>query len=298
MKPEVAIELKQHPVVQKIYDYGVLAKFKLTSFIMMSAAAGYGIAYHGSFDGYTFLSLMLGGFLVTASSNAINQILERNFDALMDRTANRPLASERMSLIEAMVAAGVAGIVGILLLWFYCNPIAGVLGALALFSYAFVYTPMKRISPVSVWIGAIPGALPPMIGVVAATNSLDALAWVMFGIQFLWQFPHYWAIAWVIDDDYQKAGYKMLPSSGGKDRTTATFSLLYAAMLIPFGFLPTYLGWCNNITLSINTVCGAMMLYQAIILYMKLDNKSAKGLMFGSFIYLPVVLLALIIGKI
>ena len=264
----------------------------------MSAAAGYGIAFQGSFDVFKFLSLLVGGFLVTASSNAINQILERNFDALMDRTANRPLASERMSLMEAMVAAGFAGVGGVMVLWFYCNPMAGILGALALLSYAFIYTPMKRISPISVWVGAIPGALPPMIGVVAASGKLDALAWVMFGIQFLWQFPHYWAIAWVIDEDYQKAGYKMLPSSGGKDRVTASFSLLYAAMLIPVGIIPTYFGWCNNFTLITMVLCGLMMLVQAIILFVKLDNKAARGLMFGSFVYLPIVLLALIIGKI
>ena len=264
----------------------------------MSAAAGYGIAFTGKFEILKFCWLLLGGFLVTASSNAINQILERNFDALMDRTANRPLASERMSIMEAMVAAGFAGIAGVIILWFYCNPTCGVLGALSLLSYAFIYTPLKRISPISVWVGAIPGALPPMIGVVAATGKLDMLAWVMFGIQFLWQFPHYWAIAWVIDEDYQKAGYKMLPSSGGKDRVTAMFSLIYAAMLIPVGIVPTYLGWCNNITLTINVLCGLMMLVQAIILFVKLDNKSARGLMYGSFIYLPLVLLALIIGKI
>jgi protoheme IX farnesyltransferase len=287
-----------NPIVSKIYDYGVLAKFKLTSFIIMSAAAGYGIAFQESFNLFKFFSLLAGGFLVTASSNAINQILEKNFDALMDRTANRPLASERMSLLEAMVAAGFAGIMGVMILWFYCNSICGILGALSLLSYAFIYTPLKRISPISVWVGAIPGALPPMIGVVAATGQLDALSWLMFGIQFLWQFPHYWAIAWVIDEDYQKAGYKMLPSSGGKDRVTASFSLLYAAMLIPVGIAPTYFGWCNNITLVINVLCGLMMLIQAIILFVKLDIKSARGLMYGSFIYLPIVLLALIIGKI
>jgi heme o synthase len=287
-----------NPIISKIYDYGVLAKFKLTSFIIMSAAAGYGIAFQGQFNILTFFSLLVGGFLVTGSSNAINQILERNFDVMMERTANRPVASERMSLMEAMVAAGFAGISGVIVLWYYCNPIAGILGALALLSYAFIYTPMKRISPISVWVGAIPGALPPMIGVVAATGKLDALAWVMFGIQFLWQFPHYWAIAWVIDEDYQKAGYKMLPSKGGKDRITAAFSLLYAAMLIPMGIVPTYFGWCNNTTLIINVLCGAMMLVQAIVLFIKLDNKAAKGLMFGSFFYLPIVLLALIIGKI
>lgn len=287
-----------NPLISKIYDYGVLAKFKLTSFIIMSAAAGYGIAFTNKFDLLKFFWLLLGGFLVTASSNAINQILERNFDALMDRTANRPLASERMSLMEAMVAAGFAGIGGVMILWFYCNPTCGVLGALSLLSYAFIYTPLKRISPISVWVGAIPGALPPMIGVVAATGKLDTLAWVMFGIQFLWQFPHYWAIAWVIDEDYQKAGYKMLPSSGGKDRVTAMFSLVYAAMLIPVGIIPTYLGWCNNLTLAINVLCGVMMLVQAVVLFVRLDNKSAKGLMFGSFIYLPIVLMALIIGKI
>jgi protoheme IX farnesyltransferase len=284
--------------IGKIYDYGVLAKFKLTSFILLSAAAGYGLAVNGNFNTLTFISLLIGGFLVTGSSNAINQILERNFDALMERTAQRPLASERMSLMEAMVAAGLAGILGVLILWFYCNALCGIVGALALLSYAFVYTPLKRISPISVWVGAIPGALPPMIGVLAAHNAFDQMAITMFAIQFLWQFPHFWAIAWVSDEDYTKAGYKMLPSSGGKDRVTAMFSITYSLLLIPIGMLPTYFGWTGNIAMVINILMGVMMTVQAIILYIRLDNKSAKALMFSSFIYLPVVLLALVLNKI
>jgi heme o synthase len=287
-----------NPIASKIYDYGILVKFKLTSYILMSAAAGYVLAYHDSFNLFKFIGLLIGGFLVTGSSNAINQIIERNLDALMDRTANRPLPAERMSLLEAMIAAGVAGIMGVMVLWFYCNELTGVIGALALLSYAFVYTPMKRISPVSVWVGAIPGALPPMIGVVAASGSLNMMAWAIFGIQFLWQFPHYWAIAWVVDEDYAKAGFKMLPSKEGRDKITALFSISYSLLLIPIGLLPTYMGWCGNLALIVNTLCGLMMCAMAIKLYFKVDTKSAKGLMFASFIYHPLVMLMLMIDKI
>ena len=294
---KVQTSILNYPILAKVYDYGVLAKFKLTSYILLSAAAGYGLAFKGSFDKASFIALLIGGFLITASSNAINQIIERNLDALMDRTANRPLPSERMSLMEAMVASGLAGILGVLVLWFYCNPTAGIIGALALLSYAFVYTPLKRVSPISVWVGAVPGALPPMIGAVAATGSIDAMALVLFGIQFLWQFPHYWAIAWVVDDDYAKAGFRMLPSTEGRDKVTALFSVSYSLLLIPIGILPTYFGWCGNWALLICTFSGLMMLIQAIRLLINVDIKSAKGLMFASFIYHPLVMLALMLDK-
>jgi len=287
-----------NPIIAKVYDYGVLAKFKLTSYILLSAAAGYGLAYQGSFDKITFIALLIGGFLITSSSNAINQIIERNLDAMMERTANRPLPSERMSLMEAMVAAGLSGILGVLVLWFYCNALAGIIGALALLSYAFVYTPLKRISPISVWVGAVPGALPPMIGAVAASGRIDAIALVVFGIQFLWQFPHYWAIAWVVDEDYAKAGFKMLPSAAGRDRITAMYSVCYSLLLLPIGILPTYFGWCGNWALTINTFCGLMMLVQAIRLLINVDLKSARGLMFASFIYHPLVMIVLMFDKI
>lgn len=295
MKSQIAI--LKHPFFAKVYDYGVLGKFKLTSYILMSAAAGYGLAYSGHFETLTFIALLVGGFLVTSSSNAINQIIERNLDAMMDRTANRPLPAERMSLLEAMIAAGLSGVVGVLVLWFYCNPISGVIGALALLSYAFIYTPMKRISPISVWVGAVPGALPPMIGAVAASGKLDMLAWVIFAIQFFWQFPHYWAIAWVVDEDYSKAGFRMLPSKEGRDRVTALFSICYSLLLVPVGMLPTYFGWCGNVALWVNTFAGLFMLFFAFKLYVRVDTKAARQLMFASFVYHPLVMIVLMIDK-
>jgi len=290
VKPQIAI--LNHPFFAKVYDYGVLGKFKLTSYILMSAAAGYGLAYHGRFDAITFIALLIGGFLVTSSSNAINQIIERNLDAMMDRTANRPLPAERMSLLEAMIASGVAGVLGVLVLWFYCNPISGVIGALALLSYAFIYTPMKRISPISVWVGAVPGALPPMIGAVAASGKLDMLAWVIFAIQFFWQFPHFWAIAWMLEDDYRKADYTLLPNYEGRTKRNAMQIVMYTVMLVLVSMYPISMNFGSLQSLFVILPAGFYMLYRAYLLHKDLEVKNAKALMFASLIYMPAVLLS------
>lgn len=157
---------------------------------------------------------------------------------------------------------------------------------------------MKRITPFAVFIGAFPGAIPPMLGWVAATNSLDIFAWILFAIQFIWQFPHFWAIAWVLDEDYQKAGFKMLPSPGGRDKNSAFQTMIYALSLIPMSFVPHYFNMIGSATSVIISICGILFFLQALTLYRKCDIKSARQLMFGSFIYLPVVQIAMVLGKI
>jgi protoheme IX farnesyltransferase len=214
-------------IYSKIKDYAALVKMRLASLVVFSAAISFLLAPSSTFIWSKFLSLILGGFLVTGSSNAFNQIIERDLDKLMNRTHDRPLPAGRMSVNEALWLASITGLVGLSILWLYINPLSAFLGLLALMLYTLVYTPLKRVTPFAVFVGAFPGAIPPMLGWVAATNNLDLVAWILFTIQFIWQFPHFWAIAWVLDDDYKKAGFKMLPSPGGRDKNSAFQTMVY-----------------------------------------------------------------------
>lgn len=281
---------------QRLRDYALLSKFRLSTIVVLSAVAGYAIAMGGSPDWMGMLWLGLGGFLVTASSNTLNQIFERDYDKLMKRTANRPLAANRMGNPEAMLVAGVTGFAGILILWNYFNPVSALLGALSLILYAFVYTPLKRISPVAVFVGAIPGAIPPLIGWVAVTGQLGIEALALFSIQFIWQFPHFWAIGWIAYDDYNKAGYKLLPTKVGKDKTTALFSLIYTMVLIPMALIPVILGTVALWAGIVAALAAVAFTYFAVKLYRSCSDKDARKLMFASIIYLPVVLLVYVVG--
>lgn len=251
--------------------------------------------------------LILGGFLVTGSSNGFNQLIERETDKLMTRTANRPIPTGRMSVTEGMVVAGITGVAGIFLLWYYLNPLSGLLSALSLVLYVALYTPMKRVSPVAVFVGAFPGAIPAMLGWVAADpgfGSIGVTALILFAVQFVWQFPHFWAIAWVADEDYRKAGFRLLPSAGGRDKSTAFQILVYTLFLMPLSVMPLLLPVYNSgelistgvIGVLISVAAGALFTAQAFKLYRTLDSKDAARVMFGSFIYLPVVQLALLFG--
>ncbi len=270
---------------------------RLSSLVVFSAAIGFVIGNRGDFYFNQLCWLILGGFLVTGSSNAFNQVIEKDLDKLMDRTKNRPLPAGRMSVTEAMTAAVLMGVAGILILWFTMNPLCGVLSALSLLIYTLIYTPSKRITPFSVFIGAIPGAFPPLLGYIAARNEIGMEALLLYFLQFLWQFPHFWAIAWVMDDDYKKAGFKMLPSRGGRDRNTAFQTMAYTLSLIPVALLLHFFGlfsWWSTVIVAASGVFFAMPAFR---LYKYLDIPSARKLMYASFIYLPVVQLVLMIDK-
>ncbi len=285
-------------IAAKARDYAQLSKLRLSSMVVFSATMGALLAAHGSINLVHISLLMLGGLLVTASSNALNQVIERDFDKLMSRTAARPLPQKRMSVVEALLFAGLCGVGGIIILWYFFNPVAGMLGAIALLSYSFIYTPLKRISPIAVLVGAIPGAIPPMIGWVSVSGTISIEAFTLFSIQFLWQFPHFWAIAWVAHDDYMKAGFKLLPSNHGKNRFSALQNIIYIAILIPVSLIPFVMGWAGAISAFVAVICGGVFLVQAIQLYIKLNDDYARKLMFGSFVYLPVVFLSLVLDKI
>lgn len=282
---------------QKIADYAMLAKFRLSFLVVFSAVIGYMIAVNGLYNITALVWLALGGMLVTGASNAINQIIEKDIDKLMTRTQNRPLPSERMSVTEAVMAAGVFGISGILLLTWKFNPVAGVLSAISLLSYAFVYTPLKRVSSVAVFVGAIPGALPPMIGYVCYTGQIDYVAVVLFSIQFVWQFPHFWSIAWLQYEDYLKAGIMLLPSSSGKTSMSAIQSVIYCSLLLVVSMIPYFFNMVGFIGNLFIVAAGVVFLWMAWKHYTKCDDKSARVLMFGSFLYLPVMQLALVLDK-
>ena len=279
----------------KIEDYKLLTKFKLSLLVVFSAGIGFLLATP-VFDWLGLIVLCLGGFLITGAANALNQVLEKDLDKEMARTAKRPLASGRMTINEAVTAAGLMSLTGIVLLASF-NGLAALIGMVSFISYAFIYTPMKRISPVAVIVGAVPGALPPMIGWVAVTGSLDPEALILFGIQFLWQFPHFWAIAWVRFEDYAKAGFFLLPTKQ-KDKQSALQGFIYALILIPVSIVPYFLGLTGWISLIIVGGISIWYAFKAWMLYKDCSREAARQLMFTSFYYLPIVLIALLIDKI
>ena len=205
-----------------------------------------------------------------------------------------------MGIAESYIIASVMGIVGVAILTFCMNPLSGILGLTALILYTSVYTPLKRVTPFAVFVGAFPGAIPPMLGYVASSQGFGEIkfeAWLLFAMQFMWQFPHFWAIAWVLDDDYKKAGFRMLPSLGGRDKSSGFQVLVYTLFLIPISFLPVFYGMSGIISAIVILICGVGFAYQAYKLYKECTVEAARKLMFGSFIYLPVVQIAVMIGK-
>ncbi len=285
-------------VSAKLKDYVQLAKVRLTLTVVLSAVLGFLIAAGPATDYNGLWALIIGGFLVVASSNGLNQIIEKDYDKLMVRTNNRPVAKNRMSVTEAAISCGIAGILGVYILGSQLNQISGVLGLIALLSYAFLYTPLKRLSPIAVFVGAFPGAIPPLIGWAAATGSISMGGWAIFAVQFVWQFPHFWAIAWILDEDYKRAGYRLLPSKTGKDKKTAKYTLWYIALLIPISITPYLLGVTGVVSAIVAVLAGGIFLAQGIKLMKSCETKDAKKLMFYSIIYNPLVLLAYVLDKV
>lgn len=283
--------------VSLIDELKALVKFKLSLTVLMSSMLAYVIVAGGSFSWTVFILLSVGGFLVTGAANALNQVLERDFDKLMERTKNRPLAAERMKISDAVLFAGFSAAIGIIMLALI-NPLTALLGTLSLISYAFVYTPLKRYSTISVAVGAIPGALPVLIGTVAGEGTITALGLGLFAIQFLWQFPHFWAIGWLSFQDYKKAGYKLLPMNeeGEIDRNLGFYSGIYATLMIPV-FITMY-SFDSRISISaliISIVLSIIYVFYCIQFQRKGDRKAARNLMFSSFFYLPLFLLTYIL---
>jgi len=275
-----------------------LLKFRLSFLVAFSGAIGYLLASGRAINWNSLVFFALGGFLVTGSANIINQIIETDLDKLMSRTMNRPLPTGKISSVEATLFSFLLGGVGLYLLLIYTNIPTTLLTLMSSILYGFVYTPLKRKGPIAVFVGAIPGALPPLIGWCAAAGTISYEAMLIFGIQFIWQFPHFWAIAWVLDDDYKKAGFKLLPANGAKDVNTAFQLMIYSLCLIPLGLFPYMVGMTGKVSAIITTLCGVLFLMQNIYLMKKCSREAAMQLMFGSFVYLPVVQIALVFDKI
>lgn len=285
-------------LASKVKDYFQLIKFTLSFMVVFSCVVCYLLAPNIKFDLVSVLLLFIAGMLITGSANAINQAVEKDTDALMKRTAGRPVAAGRMSANEAFIFAGITGIIGVLIMWQCFNFSSAMVGLFSLFLYAFIYTPLKKINSVSVLVGAFPGALPCLIGWVAATDSFSIGGWVLFGIQFLWQFPHFWAIAWVAHKDYTKAGFKLLPSEKGPTKFTAVQTVIYSMLMIPVGMLPYYFKISGITSMWIVLACNLWMVFVSIMLFIKMDVAAARKVMFSSYFYLMIVLLALLFDKI
>lgn len=296
----------------KVKDYFLLSKFTLSFTVVFTCVICYLLApnIHGGWQ--MAIILFVAGLLVTASANAINQGVEKDTDALMRRTGKRPVAEGRMSDTEAFTFAWIAGGIGVFMMWHFFNFPSALLSAISLFIYAFVYTPLKKKSALAVLVGALPGALPCLIGWVAATGVinpfakipigdftiLNAAGWALFGIQFFWQFPHFWAIAWVAHTDYTKAGFKLLPNEKGPTKYTALQAIMYAIMMVPVGILPFYLHISGTFSLWIIVAANIFIVIQCIRLYTGMQVKDARRVMFSSYIYLPIVYLSLLADKI
>jgi len=286
----------------KAKDYLQLMKFTLSFTVVFSCVICYLLVPGIVYDWSRIILLFIAGLLVTGSANTINQAAERETDALMKRTAKRPVASGRMSANEAYGFAFVTGFVGIWMMYIFFNIESAIISAFSLFLYGFIYTPLKKVNSLAVLVGALPGALPCLIGWVAGFASSETINWsgglALFALQFLWQFPHFWAIAWVAHTDYSKAGFKLLPSDKGPTRFTALQTILYAILMVPVGMLPFRLGISGQVSMFIVLVCNLFLIFQCVRLYIDMDVKAARRVMFSSYIYLPIVLLALLADKI
>jgi heme o synthase len=280
---------------EKLGCYAQLFKLKLTSFVVISAIFGYLIGAP-AYNITEILLLIVGGFLITCSSNALNQVIEKNYDKLMDRTKNRPLPLNKLSVKETAWVSSIIGLLGIGMLW-TLNPLTGILGALAIFMYVALYTPLKRASTISVFVGAFPGAFPPMLGWVAATGSFSLEAGILFAMQFAWQFPHFWAIAWRVNDDYKKAGFKMLPF-GKKNRTTASLILISSLVLLASSIMPEFFNITGRIATIGLVVLSMLMVYPSIRLVKTLDDKFALRVMLMSYLYLILSLAIILIDRV
>lgn len=281
-------------------DYSKLIKLRLTFLVTFSASISFliGSKANGHIDWLNWVKLIVGGFLVTSAANGFNEIIEKDLDKLMKRTMDRPLPSGKMTNGQALVLSLGMGMAGTYLLG-SLNLLTGLLSVFSILLYAFAYTPLKRKSPIAVFVGAIPGALPPLIGYVAAHGKIDTIALILFGIQFVWQFPHFWAIAWVLDDDYKLAGFRLLPT-GNRDLGSAIITFIFTLILLPVSLLPTIYGYGGYYVGAVSLACSVVFLYQAYNLLRTQQIEAARKLMFGSFMYLPVVQLMFLfnfIGK-
>jgi protoheme IX farnesyltransferase len=306
-----------YTLASKVKDYFILIKFTLSFLVVFSCVICYLLAPNVQYNLLSVIILFVAGMCITGAANAINQTVEKDTDALMKRTANRPIAAGRMSVNEGWSFAIIVGGVGVLLMWYWFNAASALLALFSLFLYAFIYTPLKKVNSISVIVGAFPGALPCLIGWVAGTGFISPFAtfqgqlangevghfmnyggYILFAIQFIWQFPHFWAIAWLAHKDYQKAGFRLLPSQAGPTKFSAVQTVIYSMLMVPVGMLPYYFNISGLLSFSILLFCNLWMVYVSIMLVIKMNAAAARRVMFSSYFYLMIVFLALLFDKI
>lgn len=279
-------------------DFKEITKARLAISVVFSSIAGYFLGAE-QLSLNAILLLAFGGYCMVGASNAYNQVIEKDLDALMNRTSNRPIPAGRMSVKTAMLIAIVLTILGVASLYFL-NAKTAMFGAISIFLYTSIYTPLKTITPLAVFVGAFPGAIPFMLGWVAATDQFGIEPGTLFMIQFFWQFPHFWALGWMLDDDYKKGGFKMLPT-GKKDKGTALQIIMYTIWMIVISVIPAF-GITGSLDLSVFAaiivfLMGCGMLYFALRLFTKRDNASAKKLMLASVSYITLMQIVYVIDK-
>ena len=299
MQTDTHINSSETIIYSKAKSFFKLTKFTLSALVVFSAIITF-FTVTETYNWTQVVAICLGGFLVTAAANGFNQIIEKDLDKLMNRTRLRPIPTGNLSANEAFIFCSIIGLIGTVMLWVFTNPLCGIIGFVSIVLYALVYTPLKRVTPFSVFVGAIPGALPTLIGAIAGTEGFGHITFfaiLLFCIQFFWQFPHFWAIAWVSHDDYQKAGFFMLPSKGGRDKISRSQILIYTLSLFPIALTPFIFNFTGWISATVVSCMGLVFIMQAYNLYRSGTIADARKLMFGSFIYLPLVQLALMVGR-
>ena len=284
-------------MIENIKLFFEITKFRLSLLVALSSVFGFFIS-SSKVDINEVFILLVGGYLISSSSVINNQILEKDLDKMMNRTNKRPIPTGRISVYKSVIISIFSMIIGLFLISFYLNIYAALLSFISLILYSFVYTPIKKFGPIAVFIGAIPGALPPLIGWVASTGQVTLEAIIIFSIQFIWQFPHFWAIAWMYDDDYKKVGFKLLPNNGEKNLKTAVNIMIYTLFLIPLGLLPTIFGITGIISGTVAVFLAIIFLAQTFKLINDYSRESAVKVMFSSFIYLPIVQISYVLDKI
>jgi len=278
--------------------YADLVKARLTLLVLLTTLVGFYVGWQGQMNYLLMFHALLGTALVASGAAALNQLLEREYDARMRRTASRPLPSGRLQPVTVMLFGGVCALVGTIYLALLVNPLTSVLGAISLVSYLFIYTPLKRLTWLNTAVGAIPGALPPLMGWTAARGNLEGGGWALFAILAFWQMPHFFAIAWLYRDEYSKAGFKMLPAFDPTGSRTGQQSVSHTLGLLPISLCPFLFQLAGPVYLAAALILGFAYFGCAIQFAKRLDTASAKRLFFASIIYLPLLLIALVADKV
>ena len=275
-----------------------LVKARLTMLVLLTTLVGFYIGFRGPVDYVLMFHTLLGTALVAAGAAALNQLLERDYDARMRRTQNRPLPSGRLQPVTVMLFGGVCAAAGLMYLALLVNLLTSVLGAVSLISYLFIYTPLKRMTWLNTVVGAIPGGLPPLMGWAAARGELSGGGWALFAILAFWQLPHFFAIAWLYRDEYKRAGFQMLPNVDPDGRRTARQTLSHALALLTVSLCPFLFQLAGSFYLTGAMVLGGAFLWFAILFARQMTLARARQLFIASIVYLPLLLTTLVLDKI